>query len=288
MELFRALAVIVEPPTKETAAVAAALELGELPSADEYTELFIFQLYPYASVYLGAEGMMGGEALDRIAGFWRALGQMPPAEADHLAIMLALYARLVELEQEESETARRAVWQRARKAFLWEHLLSWLPVYLSKLAEIAPPFYGKWGEVLMNALLSEAAVLGEQESLPLHLREAFRLIDPRADARVEDFQQSILTPARFGGILTRADLTRAARKLGAGLRIGERKFILKALFAQDALSLFDWLIADAEQWQKIHRRNCETLGAISKVWEERAKTAALLLAELKLAAAEVI
>jgi TorA maturation chaperone TorD len=288
MELFRALAVIAEPPTREAAVVAAALELGALPSADEYTELFIFQLYPYASVYLGAEGMMGGEARDAVAGFWRALGQMPPAEADHLSVMLALYARLVELEQEEGVAARRAGWTRARKAFLWEHLLSWLPVYLSKLAEIAPPFYQKWGEVLMKALLMEAKALGEQESLPLHLRESIGLVDPRKEETGEKFRQSILTPARFGGILVRADLTRAARKVGVGLRMGERKFILKALFAQDALALFDWLIAEAERWQQLHRRHRKTLGPVASAWEEKAAAASSLLKELKLTAAEVI
>ena len=60
MELFRALAIFAEPPTVKSARVAEALELGEVPGADEYTEAFIFQLYPYASVYLGAEGMIGG------------------------------------------------------------------------------------------------------------------------------------------------------------------------------------------------------------------------------------
>lgn len=288
MELLRALAIFAEPPTSEAEAVAHALELGALPTADEYTELFLFQLYPYASVYLGAEGMMGGEALDRIAGFWRALGQMPPAEADHLAIMLALYARLAELEMEEPDLARRAGWRGARKAFLWEHLLSWLPVYLSKLALIAPPFYKKWGATLMKTLLDEAEALGEQQSLPLHLRQSQGLIDPRGGASVAEFQQSILTPARFGGILTRTDLKRAARRLGVGLRMGERKFTLTALFAQDARGVFDWLIEEAGGWQQLHRRDSATLGATSQVWEERARTAALLLEELRGAAADVV
>src|SRR3982750_3530411 len=142
MELFRALAIFAEPPTVKAARVAEALGLGELPTADEYTEAFIFQLYPYASVYLGAEGMIGGEARDRVAGFWRALGQTPPAEPDHLSLMLALYARLVELETEERDGARRESWRGARKAFLWEHLLSWLPVYLHKFTGTASRFYG--------------------------------------------------------------------------------------------------------------------------------------------------
>jgi TorA maturation chaperone TorD len=288
MELFRALAVLAEPPTEEAAGVAEALELGPLPTSGQYTELFIFQLYPYASVYLGAEGMMGGEARDRVAGFWRALGQVPPAEADHLSLMLALYARLVELENEEDEAARRASWRGARKAFLWEHLLSWLPLYLRKLTELAPPFYQKWAEVLLEALFMEASVVGPQDTLPLHLREALLLVDPREDDAAGDFWQSILTPARFGGILTRADLTRAARKIGAGMRMGERRFVLKTLFAQDALGIFDWLIEEAALWQKRHALDRKTLFPIATIWEERAKAAASLLEELKQTAAEAI
>jgi TorA maturation chaperone TorD len=286
MELFRALAVLAEPPTVDGARVAEALELGELPTADEYTELFIFQLYPYASVYLGAEGMIGGEARDRVAGFWRALGQMPPAEPDHLSVMLALYARLVELESGESDAARRQSWRSARKAFLWEHLLSWLPtVYLTKFFSLATPFYFRWGELLVRALLEEASAVGQQERLSLHLREAHRLIDPRS-SEVEDFLQSILTPVRSGMILTRADLTVAARKLGLSVRMGERKFILKFLFAQDAHGIFGWLIEETTLWRERHHNQRGVLEEIAGAWEQRTKDTAKLLEELKVEAAE--
>lgn len=286
MELFRALAVLAEPPTVNGARVAEALELGELPTAEEYTELFIFQLYPYASVYLGAEGMIGGEARDRVAGFWRALGQMPAAEPDHLSVMLALYARLVELESGESDARRRESWRSARKAFLWEHLLSWLPtVYLTKFFSLATPFYSRWGQLLMRALLEEASAVGQQERLSLHLREAQRLIDPRS-SEVEDFLQSILTPVRSGMILTRADLTVAARKLGLSVRMGERKFILKSLFAQDAHGIFGWLIEEATLWGERHHNQRGALEEIARAWEEKTKAAAALLKELKVEAAE--
>src|SRR5918992_3923558 len=120
MNLFRPLASLAEPPNESTARAADALGLGAPPDAAEHTEVFVFQLYPYASVYLGAEGMLGGEARDRVAGFWRALRLPPPAEVDHLSVLLALYARLVELEEGEGDPARRAFWRRARKALLWE------------------------------------------------------------------------------------------------------------------------------------------------------------------------
>src|SRR5687767_526460 len=116
--------------------------------------------------------MLGGAARDTVAGFLRALSQTPAAVPDPVAVRLALYAELAEHEMSETDDARRESWRRARRAFLWEHLLSWLPVYLSKLKEIATPFYARWGEILLDALFEEARATGKQEQLPLHLREA--------------------------------------------------------------------------------------------------------------------
>jgi len=288
MELFRALAIFAEPPTTKAERVAEALELEALPGADEYTEIFIFQLPPYASIYLGAEGMIGGEARDRVAGFWRAIGETPPAEPDHLSVMLALYARLIELEVEESNVRRRESLRAARKAFFWEHLASWLFVYLTKLSSIASSFYVEWGMLLIKTLMSEGVTLGDQERLPLHLREAPALIDPRSSG-AEEFLQSLLTPVRSGIIVTRADLTRAARDIGLSLRMGERKFILKALFAQDANRMFDWLIVEAANWTRQHQGiQRGMLEEITKWWQQRAEATAALLKELKLSASEMI
>lgn len=288
MELFRALAVLVEPPGEEVARVAAALEFGLVPEADVYTELFVFQLYPYASVYLGAEGMLGGEARDRVSGFWRALSMVqPPAEVDHLALMLALYARLCELASGESEKASGGVWERARKAFLWEHLLSWLPVYLGKVADLASPFYRRWSEVLLQALLAEAAAAGVPAMLPLHLRAAPSLVDPRR-GEVGEFMQSLLAPVRSGMILTRADLSRAARHLGLGMRLGERAFILRALFNQNASGMLEWLASEAGLWAERHQSFGDSLGAVARAWEAKARAAAVLLWELKREAGETL
>lgn len=287
MELFRALALFAEPPRSESVHAAEALELGGLPAESEYTEIFLFQLYPFASVYLGAEGMMGGEALDLIAGFWRALSLTPPTEPDHLSVMLALYAELVEREEKESDALRDGRVRNARKAFLWEHLLSWLPVYLRKLDDLAPPFYRKWGDTLREALVEEIETVGRQEKLPLHLRRSFGLVDPR-EHETEEFLQSLLAPARSGMIITRADLIRAGRKLGIGSRLGERKFILKSLFNQDAVAILDWLLEEAAVWRNHHQQNQEMLGALAAAWLERTEAAAKLLEELKLTAKDVM
>ena len=279
MELFRALAVLAEPPSPNAEPIADALGLSPLPDVSEYTDIFDFQLYTFASVYLGNEGMLGGEAADRVAGFWRALGQTPPPESDHLSVMLALYAQLIELE-ESNDSSNQLRWRAARKAFLWEHLLSWLPVYLSKLTEIAPPFYKKWSEILQDALFKEARIVGTQELVSLHLRESDGLVDPRS-YEVDEFLQSLLAPARSGMILIRSDLTRAAKHLGLGIRIGERKFIIKSLFGQDAVGTLDWLAEEAAGWAPRHQKNIDTLGETARVWENKAVTTNGLLMELR-------
>ncbi len=287
MELFRALATLVESPRPESARVAEALGLGPPPGADEYTQIFVFQLYPYASVYLGAEGMLGGEARDRVAGFWRALGHAPPAEADHLSVMLALYARLCDLEAAELQDARRREsWRAARKAFLWEHLLSWLPAYLDKLREIAPDFYRGWSELLSAALREEADTLGRQDALSAALRDAPALADPRGE-NFEKFLESLLAPVRCGLILTRSDLAHAARDLNLGARAGERRFALRSLFEQEPGGVLGWLADEARARSARHAKVRGEFGETGAWWERRCLDAATLFDELRESAAEL-
>lgn len=271
MELFRALAVLCEPPAAAHRPVARALGLPRVPSGADYADLFLFQLYPYASVYVGPEGMLGGEAGDRVAGFWRALGQVPPAEPDHLAALLGLYASLAEAEEREADAAARLLRREARRALLWEHLLCWLPPYLAKVEEIGAPAYRTWAATLRDALLAEAETLAPEPLLPLHLRSV-----PGLEA--DDPLDGLLAPARSGMLLVRDDLGRAARELGLGLRVAERRYVLRSLLAQDVPGTLSWLAGEAEGWAARHRVARAALGPIAEFWSERAQSAAVLLA----------
>lgn len=278
MELIRSLAVLSEAPSAEAERAAATLGLGAPPTAVEFTDLFEFQLYPYASIYLGAEGMMGGEARDRIAGFWRALGETPPPEPDHLTVLLAAYAQLAEREAEALDEATRSRWRHARAAFLWEHLLSWLPVYLKKVREVGPEFYAGWSKLVTVVLLEEAASLALPEQLPLHLREApqFGGLD---DAGGDEFLKAITTPIRTGMILVRSDLERCARSLGLGLRKGERRYALKSLLGQAPRETLEWLAAEASRWSEHEAIQSAVLVPISDFWLRQAETTANFLRE---------
>lgn len=279
MELIRALATLAEPPHPAHASIARALDLPELPRPADHTELFLFQLYPFASFHVGAEGMLGGEAADRVAGFWRALGREAPGEPDHLSALLGLYAGLADAEAREPAGPGRVLRRESRKALLWEHLLSWLPPYLHAVRQIAHPFYRRWAELLRAALLSEAAELGAPDRLPLHLRDAPLLEDPRIGGGGV-FLSQLTAPVRTGMLLTRADLARCANDLGLGRRAGERRFVLKALLSSSPEAALDWLAGEAARWRTTHERYCTEAEAVSRFWASRADAAHRLLVEL--------
>ncbi len=280
MEIFRSLGALIERPTAELAPLAALLELGSLPDEAAHTELFGFQLYPYASIYLGEEGMLGGEARDRIAGFWRALGQKPPGEPDHLTVMLAFHAELCE-RATNVEVKYRQRWLQARKAFLWEHLIPWLPIYLLQLDRLAPPFYRRWGQLLREALRGEVEAVGLQERPALHLRSASGIADPRKHD-FKAFLDSLLAPVRSGLLLTRYDLSRAARNLNLGSRIGERRYILQALLAQQTGDVLAWIGREATARSEQFRATEEPWSPMLALWGERAEATAALAKDLSL------
>jgi TorA maturation chaperone TorD len=266
-EALRALAVLLEAPRPEHAAIAAALELPVPPTADEYTSVLVFQAYPYASVYLGAEGMLGGEARDRTAGFWRALGGEPPAEPDHLSVLLAGVAGLADLAGADPASS-------VCGALFWEHVASWMPPYLATIRRIGTPFYLAWAD-LCGALLAElAGDLGPPARLPLALRDA--PAHPDAPADLDELLRALCAPVRTGVVLVRDDLERAAAELGLGVRAGERRFALRSLLAQDAAGVLGWLAAEA----RAQAAALVTLPPITAWWAARAHVGAAWLDEL--------
>lgn len=244
---MRALAVLLEPPAPEHAAIARALALPPPPTADEHTDVIVFQAYPYASVYLGDEGMLGGEARDRIAGMWRSFGATPPPECDHLSVLLGAVAALDEP---------------ARSAFAAEHVTSWMPPYLATLARIGTPFFQAWARTL--------AALLDPPRTSLHWRMATPPATPRD---LDDLLATVLAPVRVGFVIVRDDLARAAEDLRLGLRTGERRFALRALLEQDAGAVLTWLAGEARA----------QASAMDGWWRERALAGAQWLDALGLA-----
>lgn len=275
-ELLRALGTLALGPPACTAHVARALGLPAWTAA-QHTELLVLSLPPYASIHLGPDGKLGGEAADRVAGIWRALGLSPPADADHLGAILALYAELGEAAAAARGGATRERLGRARETVLWEHLWPWLPGYLDAVAAdcaAARP----WADLTSRAIAAEAAASRPATVLPLALRTAPGPVD--ADARRGELLDALTAPVRTGFILTRADVARAARQLGLGLRRGERRFALQAMLDQAPGPTLRWLAGHAGSWAALHRHRIAVPADPGPWWAGRADLAALTLRTL--------
>jgi Nitrate reductase delta subunit len=281
-ELLRALGAVASDPADARAACGA---LGlPAPGNAEHTEVFLLNCPPYAAIYLGADGALGGDAADRVAGFWRAIGVAPPAEPDHLAALLSLYASLGEACSGARTDAVRCALTRASQALFWEHLWPWLPAYLEAVA--AFPALAAWAALTRRAVLAERAGHpggpdGPGGRFPLALRAAPAPLSP--DCAPGDLPAALTTPACSGLILTRRTLAAGAEAAGAGHRIGERRFTLRAMLDQEPAGTLRWLGAEAARWADTHAalaRNSAagpTRDAVQDWWARRARRTAAVL-----------
>ena len=96
---------------------------------------------------------------------------------------------------------------------------------------------------------------------------------------------ALTTPTRSGLILTRRALAAGAEAAGAGRRIGERRFTLRAMLDQEPAGTLRWLGAEAARWADTHavlarNRAAGPAGdAVQDWWARRARrTAAVLCA----------
>ena len=240
--------------------------------------MFVLNCPPYASVYLGPEGALGGEGADRVAGFWRAISITPPAEPDHLAALLGLYVRLGEAAADTRREVTAAALARSQAALLAEHLWPWLPSYLDAVTDLPVPGLAAWARLTQRAIAAESSArLAAQltaEQLPLALREAPAGVS--TDGSLSDLAAALTTPVRSGMILTRHRLALGAGHAGVGHRIGERRFALRAMLEQDPAATLSWLGDEARRWELRHSDR-EKGDAASQWWAARAARTARLL-----------
>ena len=274
-ELLRALGAVLVTPPPSNRTLSDALGLPALSGVD-HTDAFVLTAPPHAAIHLGPEGKLGGEGLDRVAGFWRALGLVAPEDADHLGVLLMLYAELGDAEAAASDERGRAQLQRARVALLHEHVWSWAPGYLAAVIALDIRSVSAWAELTFETLLVETTQIGPPDQLPLALRAApagLQLSDS-----FDELLDAMVTPVRSGIILTRRDLGQTAAALGVGYRHGERRYTLKAMLEQDKPATVRWLACHARSWSKQHRAADRGWPSDpSGWWSGRAEAAAAVL-----------
>ncbi|MEJ2668363.1 MAG: molecular chaperone TorD family protein, partial [Deinococcales bacterium] len=236
-------------PDEELLALAATMPAlarhatGE--AARRYTDVFVINAYPFASVYLEPDGAIDGERAGFIRGVLETLGLEadPSVAADHIAVLLAALAALLEREAAAADALQIERARHAQRALLAGHLLPWAPHFLDAVKRVDDGLY-RAAATLARRLLREhsgalfagranapapraSGVDGDQgrgahpasTSAPDRSRVQ---ADPGADASpdAKALLMQLVGPARCGFFLCRADIVGLAAELGLGIRFG--------------------------------------------------------------------
>ena len=278
-ELFRSLGAAVLTPPPGNRAVCAALDLP-IPTGVEHTDAFVLSAPPHAAIHLGPEGKLGGEGLDRIAGFWRVMGLRAPEDADHLGTLLMLYAELGEAERSASHergpgTAAPGEGGAVPRAHL--ELGAGLPARrhrprhrLCRSVGAADRAGIACGVCAARACRDAAVGAARPPRQPMDAADS---LDETLDA--------LVAPIRSGVVLTYRDLAECGHQVGIGLRRGERRFALRAMVEQDARG--DAAGGSAHHARRWSQRSAPTLPAANDPcawWSERAAETARVLETL--------
>lgn len=271
-ELIRALGALTAMAPVASEPISAALGLPAWDPVD-HTRLFVLDLPPYASIHLDAQGKIGGDAADRVAGLWRALALQPPADADHLASICNLYAELGHAAEHCRTDAARSRVDNARRVLLTEHMTPWLPAYLAAVGTY--PAGRAWADLTLAALRHETRSQAPPASLPPTLRDAPPPLGEHFG--LDELLDTLTSPLRSGLILTHTDLERAGRTLGIGTRRGERRYCLRAMLDHDPGPTLAWLADHALRWSVIHDEARPLHPPCSRWWVQRARRTATTL-----------
>ena len=221
------------------------------PTAAEHTRVFVLAAPPHAAIYLGQDGMLGGEGLDRVAGFWRAIGLAPPQDADHLGLLLMLYAELGEAEAEARSGTTRDRVRHARQALLFEHLWSWAPGYLTAVTRLGTPSLAAWARLTLARSRPGSTPRGGATRPPAGTARGPRTASGAPGNRGQ-LLDALIAPARSGVLLTREDLREAAAVAGLGFRVGERRYTLASDARPGRGAAVGWLAEHARRWAALH------------------------------------
>ncbi|MCW5853247.1 MAG: molecular chaperone TorD family protein, partial [Anaerolineae bacterium] len=202
--------------------------------AVEYQRLFGLEVYPYEALFVDDDLMLNTAATDHVVALYEECGFEATAvrvgAPDHLGLELRLMAELAQAEAKAEavgDGARRQWARRMQTRCLNEHLARWAPIAALTLARVArEPIYQALATLTAELVASD---VGENRKTGEEGRDASPITD-HDEPGVGAIVRELLTPARIGVWLCRADIRAIGQQLGLPVPIGERAATLRSLF----------------------------------------------------------
>ena len=232
-------------------------------AAAQYQRIFGFNVPPYASIFLEADGHLGGAVsayADRVfrdAGLEIKASDVMP---DHIGLELAYLGHLSMLEAkclEEGDQVRRELVQEEVGAFASAHLIYWLPIFLQTLEAQGDPFFAHVARTTWDLVADHTKDIHPLIADEEKLQENRNLADGDR-GKMAEIAELLVRPLSCGFYLSRDQMSDLGRKLEVPTGFIERKQmminLLQAALRFDAIPRLVVML-------ELHIEQCRTLYA---------------------------
>ena len=219
-----------------TAVLPATFDADE--AAATHQHLFGFNLFPYASIFLASDGLLGGDVSNQASQQYQQAGFAVDTAAtspDHIGHELQFLAYLCAAEADAWRDKLPLIAQRMQQLqvdFLQKHLLYWLIPLATAVSAQQEPLYSQITELAVQLVHDHATDLAQQQlSIPL---SSYALPTPpdilaQEKTGLRRIARYLTIPPYSGLFLSRDHIGRLARQLDLPRGFGSREQLLENL-----------------------------------------------------------
>jgi TorA maturation chaperone TorD len=298
---------LAEGLTEDSFSIVKTLpEFADLEAQDErewaaaHYQLFRMNVFPYETIFLGEDGLLGGRITETVASFYSSIGFSPSENdsADSIAIELSALAFLCAAESDahnDDMPHEAQGMKHFQGRFLDEHLLCWLPALVKAISNQGNIFYSILADMLLKLVLDHRATIGDDLLNPLQsftLCETPKILSEDKTG-LKDIAEYLLIPAYSGFYLSQEDIRKIGNRFRLPRGFGKRLQVLTNLLRTAADyeildSVLDALYEFAADWRDFYEQiesqySIEAIASVISVWDKRLLETQELLEQIKAA-----
>ncbi|MEO1166671.1 MAG: molecular chaperone TorD family protein, partial [Chloroflexota bacterium] len=221
---------------REASARILGVDYDNSQDGASHYQLFIHNVFPHESIFLGDDGLLGGVITERVVAFYEQIGFQADSSdsADHISNELSALAHLCFAEHDAIVDDLVHEVQRLRqlqRRFLDEHLLRWLATFWLAVQQQEQSVYAAIVQQSFELVYRHREALGDDlmaQNNPFTLRPSPDLIDDQKTS-LRDIARYLLIPAYTGFYLSSDDIKRIGMRLRLPHGFGKRQQILANL-----------------------------------------------------------
>lgn len=216
-----------------TAVIPTPFNVDE--SAASFQNIFGFNVFPFASIFLDASGLLGGATTAAVSQHYQQGGFSVQSDADHIGHELNFLAYLCQIEYAalaDGTTAVLSQIHHIQNNFIQQHFLRWLPVFTLAVQRSDDLFFAAVVDLTLSLVVDhgetvQELVIGENEAAVPNPQAAIcKNILENDKTSLKEIARYLTTPAHSGIYLSRDTISALARKLSLPRGFGSRQQML--------------------------------------------------------------